>query len=61
MTFDANVIRQFMLPKDYDSIGKHRLTVCAVQGPRWQASPDAVRPFVLAKVHEGMPREMSYD
>ena len=61
MTFDANVIRPFMLPKDYDSIGKHRLTVCAGQRPLWHATPDIIRPGVIAKVHEGMPCEMLSD
>ena len=36
-------------------------TVFAVQGRRWHATPDAVRPFVLPKGDDGMPRPMSYD
>ena len=56
-----DVVKPCMLPKGNDSIGKRRLTVCAGQGPLWHATPDVIRPGVIAKVHEDMPCEMSSD
>ena len=56
-----DVVQPCMLPKGNDSIGKRRLTMCAGQGPLWHATPEVIRLGMMAKVHEGMPCEMSSD
>ena len=38
-----------------------RPTVCAVQGWRWHGTPDVIRPCVLSKGGDGMPRPTSSD
>uniref|UniRef100_A0A3Q7J7I9 Uncharacterized protein n=1 Tax=Solanum lycopersicum TaxID=4081 RepID=A0A3Q7J7I9_SOLLC len=53
-----DVVQACIRPKGDDSIEKRLLTVCACQEPRLHAMPDIVQPGVLAKVCEGMPREM---
>ena len=39
----------------------HRPTVGAVQGRRWHATPEVIRPCVLSKGGDGMPHPMSSD
>ena len=39
----------------------HRPTVGAVQGRRWHATQDVIRPCVLSKGGDGMPHPMSSD
>ena len=40
---------------------RHRLTVCVSQGKLWLVMPDIVRPSVLPKGHDGIPRSTSSD
>ena len=40
---------------------RRRSTVFDVQGRKWHATPDAVRPFVLPKGDDGMPCPASFD
>ena len=40
---------------------RRRSTVFAVQGRRWNATPDAVRQFLLPKGDDGMPRPELFD
>ena len=40
---------------------RRRPTVYAVKGRRWHATPDVVRPCVLPKGDDGMPRPTSLD
>ena len=40
---------------------RRRPTVYAVKGRRWHATPDVVRPFVLPKGDDGMPRPTSLE
>ena len=40
---------------------RRRPTVYAVKGRRWHATPDVVRPCVLQKGEDGMPRPTSFD
>ena len=40
---------------------RRRPTVYAVKGRRWHATPDVVRPCVLQKGEDGMPRQTPFD
>ena len=40
---------------------RRRPTVYAVKGRRWHATPDVVRPCVLQKGEDGMPRPTPFD